>query len=86
MNYLKGDIIKFLPEDINGVIQGEEGDHYHIKGFDGKTYFKLDSDILECVGKTYVNEVRKAASADQLDKSGAKYEDIKDWEDTKKSI
>jgi len=60
MIYTKNDIVTFkdLENTITGVIQGEEGEHYHVKGMNGKTYFILEADIISFVGKARQNEAR----------------------------
>lgn len=80
--YQKNEIVSFnLVDEIKrGIIKGQEGEYYHIKGLDGRTYFKREDEIIEGIGKAYRNEVRINAEGWQLDKSkGATYEDSKEW-------
>lgn len=75
--YLPNDIITFVTSDenLNGIIKGFQGDYYHIKGNNAKTYFKRDNEIIECIGKVYVNEARKNAEEWQREKGDYRKKD-----------
>lgn len=75
--YQTNDIVTFqtADENLNGIIKGLQGEHYHIKGNNAKTYFKTDSEIIECIGKVYINEARAKAEEWQREKGDYRKKD-----------
>lgn len=79
--YSIGDIVTFTTtdENLNGIIKGlQNNTTYHIKGLNGKTYFKKDNEITELIGKSRINKARANAEEwEKLHGDYIKYEDKK---------